>query len=1117
MPERIGARVVLRIYSGTRGARSSIRVAGGTAWPSFDFGEVLFPLPTPDPAATWTVEPLPSGAARWRPDSVAYFDLREVVIGDVLVVTGPQFQNQGSFPVIATRYAFSGADPDAYIDVLAPEAVMETTVQCLRDEVRFFRPVVRTIRQNPERVLATQQDGSALVSLAATARAVGRGVGLAAYPPDSPHLRVLALTRGASGDVSVTTSDAHGLFAGSQFDLLDVVPDPAPAPTPGAPASQLGGGAVIADQEVGLSDTSLTASWSSDQAFDGAYHKATVVTGGDILVAGGVRLGVSVTPRRQAAVFHADAPTSTVFGRQYSYRWRSGAAVAGMPAIGHALAALGGLSGQAVQVGGYLTSPWADLAASNYPTVAHRHAPLSISPWISTSAVGFPNPVADAAAVTLADGRVLITGGSQSLNTPYDGGQIFDPPTNSFSFGPGLLVGRAQASAIALAGNKVLVIGGRRPYTLPPDPNIVISWDFEEQPPTASNFGSVIVLNAPGGVPRPAGKAGWAVRCTQPLVSTGGANQTSINAILLADPWTVHGWATSDSTGCIVQNGTQPAGSAPDNAQFALGIDPTDRKFVVRWQRAAGVTIQKKTTGTVDQLWPGIGDGTYRRWHHFALVRVPNGANQTVTLYLDGVLAGTWTDLISTGGSGGTWAVGRAHLTADTAPLPAYTGCVDELVITTTAMTAYQAGFTYRAGVGVTYDAPPFPHLQPVGQCMNTCEVLDVTGLSATQTGSMTWARFAFGTCVFPDGRILVVGGVGYRAGLAPNPNSTQHDLELRSAEIYDPIMQSWGPLPDMAEPHSWPVVAMIGDKVYVAGGFTSKMTEVLDTRTMTWATSAPLPAVAGQAAGGLTGAGVILVAGGLSLVGGVEVAVPQDMHALPGADTLSSGGLNGRHTVLTVPAPTEVTFATPDYASSTFATTGELVPASAPADPQHRGPYVADAGGPMETFQEAALTTERLDHGGEYSEISVDDATVFPDEPGYLVLAFGSPGQIGPIRYLGRAGANRLVLGAVGPLPTGAPVGTSVRLANRGAAVPQHPFGWAYATGTTAGRVAAERTTDQISATGIDLEVQIRYPGDRALGGEGQPTAHASKLSSVVEMYAGDDIDAEMRIRRGS
>ena len=63
---------------------------------------------------------------------------------------------------------------------------------------------------------------------------------------------------------------------------------------------------------------------------------------------------------------------------------------------------------------------------------------------------------AEHAAVLLADGRVLVTGGIGKV----DSTDIFDPITNTFSPGPKSLIARYAHSMTLLDDGRILIVGG---------------------------------------------------------------------------------------------------------------------------------------------------------------------------------------------------------------------------------------------------------------------------------------------------------------------------------------------------------------------------------------------------------------------------------------------------------------------------------------------------------------------------------------------------------------------------------------------------------------------------------------------------------------------------------
>ena len=201
-----------------------------------------------------------------------------------------------------------------------------------------------------------------------------------------------------------------------------------------------------------------------------------------------------------------------------------------------------------------------------------------------------------------------------------------------------------------------------------------------------------------------------------------------------------------------------------------------------------------------------------------------------------------------------------------------------------------------------------------------------------------------------------------------------------------------------------------------------------------------------------------------------------------------------------------------------------EAVPVSAPAalvnDP---GPVVFD---PLEglavTSTEGVTTSFPLYANQQYEEVEITGGDNFPDGPSWIALGFGHSTQTVPIKVLGKykngPTTTRLILNYSYKFVSDFPIGTTVTLlAQKEAFVPTNPedAGSFYVTASSAGRVAAQAAAEEALAAGIDPDVTIVYPGDRGLGGEGLPAAGTQKLSDKVAVFAGDEIDEEVQLRR--
>ena len=175
--------------------------------------------------------------------------------------------------------------------------------------------------------------------------------------------------------------------------------------------------------------------------------------------------------------------------------------------------------------------------------------------------------------------------------------------------------------------------------------------------------------------------------------------------------------------------------------------------------------------------------------------------------------------------------------------------------------------------------------------------------------------------------------------------------------------------------------------------------------------------------------------------------------------------------------------------------------------------PFLVDPDGLAVTSVEST-STQTLYEGVSYTSLAVADATVFPDTPGWLVIGFGRSTQVAPVRYLGRKSATELLLDYVPIKATNLSGASVILLANRGAPDPA-PDGMFCLTGQAQGRVAAVERLSADSASGLELNISIVYPGDKGLGGEGLGST-GSKCSDSVSVWGGDDLDAELAIARG-
>lgn len=235
--------------------------------------------------------------------------------------------------------------------------------------------------------------------------------------------------------------------------------------------------------------------------------------------------------------------------------------------------------------------------------------------------------------------------------------------------------------------------------------------------------------------------------------------------------------------------------------------------------------------------------------------------------------------------------------------------------------------------------------------------------------------------------------------------------------------------------------------------------------------------------------------------------------------ENVIGGGFNGIFTVSNVPSASEFEYSTPSH---TWNTTGDAsegqvfaMRATASAVP---GPFLFEpASGAAVTGIETETSMD-LFAGRQYAVLNVADANAFPDAEGWLVVGFGTDTAVSPVKYLSRLSATSLALDYGFRFPTTNLQGAKVALLkHKGVFVPDAPeeVGACYLTASSAGRGEAVRALEAAVAAGVDVGFEVRYPGDRGLGGEGLPVT-GQRVADKVAVWGGDDLDAELAEARG-
>lgn len=149
------------------------------------------------------------------------------------------------------------------------------------------------------------------------------------------------------------------------------------------------------------------------------------------------------------------------------------------------------------------------------------------------------------------------------------------------------------------------------------------------------------------------------------------------------------------------------------------------------------------------------------------------------------------------------------------------------------------------------------------------------------------------------------------------------------------------------------------------------------------------------------------------------------------------------------------------------------------------QGPYMYDTTQPFTVSNIGTLLAQDLD-GTMPRVFSVDDASQFPDEQGYLIFGYGTENQEGPVPYTARPSNNTLLISPIYNIQKAHPIGTDVAFVSEKAPVVisrdglDYPF---YITDVVSGRIYAQDLINSVAATGISLVFTILYPNDIGLG----------------------------------
>jgi hypothetical protein len=235
--------------------------------------------------------------------------------------------------------------------------------------------------------------------------------------------------------------------------------------------------------------------------------------------------------------------------------------------------------------------------------------------------------------------------------------------------------------------------------------------------------------------------------------------------------------------------------------------------------------------------------------------------------------------------------------------------------------------------------------------------------------------------------------------------------------------------------------------------------------------------------------------------------------------EEICSGKLNGIITAFSTGANTLVYNSIGNNYSEASNSDIELIPMKAQIQTL-AGPYSFDPKDGIAISSSITTLNQTINAGLQYKEITVTDTSTFINEECYLIFGFGTEYQTSPVKCLGVISSDKLLIDYGFVFPNDIPINYSViRIEQSGGYVPTdvNEINAFYLTASTEGRVAAQNSIENIAAQGIPLNIEVRYPGDRGLGNEGQPVNGTSKIADKIAIWGGDNVDETIKNARST
>jgi hypothetical protein len=200
-----------------------------------------------------------------------------------------------------------------------------------------------------------------------------------------------------------------------------------------------------------------------------------------------------------------------------------------------------------------------------------------------------------------------------------------------------------------------------------------------------------------------------------------------------------------------------------------------------------------------------------------------------------------------------------------------------------------------------------------------------------------------------------------------------------------------------------------------------------------------------------------------------------------------------------------------------TFVGSGGYLVAPYPVDGQVYYALTAEAGQTSDIVYPLSSTNYLA-----YTALSGTGIVPLPDKEGYILIGYGYDYQTGPIKYYGTttlSSVDYLVIDGNFVFPTKIPANATIQYMADKAPYSALSLedGSTWVADVSTARTVAIDAIRSILPAGVEVNFDVIYPTDTGLYNWDLPTEGAPVLSSVVEVYGGNNLDAELaQLREG-